>query len=748
MTRWLKTLPGVVVLAALAVAVPLATSAGAATQTATFNGRVDASTASAPRLVVHPFDVGETGTITATLDWTDATANLDLFLKDPAGTQVATAGTKNKPETITFEATVTGKWKINVRAATGVSDYTATVSYPGATPPPSNGPASYDTSYGFNGPAGLYAYGMDHDPTSNTVLVGDYWNYRVKRFNADGSNPRVVTTTKSKGVLGGITAPYDVEADLSDLDSGGKASFWVADQGSSRIVQFSQSGTWLQTIGVGGGGSDAAHPGRAYAQGCGSGQMQIPTHLFVDPGTGRLYVSDPRCRHVYMFSHTGDFLGQFNWTGAGLSQQAIPRGIAEGPNGLLYVVEHNTRTVYAFDKSGSFQWKFPRQADMNDPRGLDVDKANGLVYVVGAYFNEVFQFDIATKTLKRSWDTVGGPAGGAKYDSVRFPAVDGSGNLYVGDTWGYRVYKYDQDGVPLSWASPPAPPPNGGYNQNNGVAINPSNGNLFVVDTFEQRVQRFDTASNCLTEASCPAWISQFGSREPAGTQSKGFGYPRALTFADGHVWIGDNNNAVLAWTPEGQFVHRFGSQGPAEGQFKGGVQGIRVEGGKIFTTDIGNCRLQIFDQAESMQDGNHFGTLLQAMGSCGTGTNQMLAPRGIAVDGTTVYVAETGTNRISTWNTATETATAVRPSCGGTLLKQPWGITWDPSRTWLYIGDTGNVRVVRWNPVTGACEVVTTGADTPERRFKGPDYLDFGPDGRLFVSDNNRRVYAFDITG
>lgn len=748
MIRWLKTLPAVAVLAGLAVAVPMATSAGAATQTATFTARVDASLASAPRVVVHSVDVGEAGTITATLDWDDATANLDLFLKDPSATQVAAAATRAKPEAITFEATTTGKWKLNVRAATGVSDYTLTVSYPGASTPPPSGLAAYDTAYGFNGPAGLYAYGMDYDPTSNTVLVGDYWNYRVKRFNADGSSPRVVTTTKPKGVLGGITAPYDVEADLSDLDGNGKAAFWVADQGSSRIVQFRHDGAWLQTIGVGGGGSDAGHPGHAYAQGCGSGKMEIPTHIFVDPGDGTLYVSDPRCRNVYMFTHGGSFLGQFNWSGAGLTQQAIPRGIAEGPDGLVYVVEHNTRTVYAFDKSGIFQWKFPRQADMNDPRGLDVDKTNGLVYVVGAYFNEVFQFDIATRQLKRSWETVGGPAGGDRYDSIRFPAVDGSGNLYVGDTWGYRVYKYDKNGSPLSWASAPAPPPNGGYNQNNGVAINPADGDLFVVDTFEQRVQRFDTASSCLSVASCPAWVSEFGSREPAGTQSKGFGYPRGLTFGNGHVWIGDNNNAVLKWTPNGTFVHRFGSQGPAEGQFKGGVQGLRVQDGKIFTTDVGNCRLQIFDEEASTQPGNAFGTLMQAMGSCGTGTNQMLAPRGIAVDGTTVYVAETGTSRISKWNTTTETATTVRPSCGGVLIRQPWGITWDPAKNWLYIGDTGNFRVVRWNPTTNACAVVTTGADTPERSLKGPDYLDFGPDGRLFVSDNNRRVYAFTITG
>ena len=117
------------------------------------------------------------------------------------------------------------------------------------------------------------------------------------------------------GLDGGITAPYDVETDLYDLGPDGKATYWVADQGSWRFVQFSHEGTWLQSIGYGGGGTDADHPGHDYPKGCGGGgAMQIPTHLHVDPATGRIYVSDPQCRAILMFSHTGDYLGSFDWS--------------------------------------------------------------------------------------------------------------------------------------------------------------------------------------------------------------------------------------------------------------------------------------------------------------------------------------------------------------------------------------------------------------------------------------------------
>lgn len=745
----------------------LSSPANAVAQASTFTGTVDNDVStSAPKTLVQPIAVGQAGTIAATLDWTDTNADLNLYLKDPSGLVVASATSKtSRPEQVTFSATMAGTYKFNVIAAAGGSAYSLAVTYPNYTGT-SGALASYDNSFGFSGPAGLYAYGLDWDASTNTILTGDYWNYRVKRFHTDGSktSPHVVSVTKPGGVPGGTTAPYDVETDLSDR-VGGSASFWDADQGSSRIVQFTQNGSYLQTIGKGGGGTDAAHPGRNYAAGCGGGQMTIPTHIYADPQTGTLYVSDPMCRAVWMFTHTGGFLGQLDWAGSGINQ-VIPRGLAAGPDGYIYVVEFNSRSVYAFTKGGSFVRKVVTQSDMNDPRGLDIDQRNGDIVVVAAYKNEIFKFSSGGALLLR-WATpvgVGAPAGSRGFDSIRFPAVDGDGNIYVGETWGtrqpdgsytgYGVLKFDQSGKPLPFATGPDGPPDGGYNQQNGIAIDKT-GKLFVVDTFEQRVQKFDTASSCVSASSCPAWVSQFGSREAAGTQSKGFGYPRALAYGAEKdlVYVGDNNNAVLAWSPDGTFVHRFGSQGHGPGQFSGGVQGIRVSGGKIYTTDVGNCRLSVWDETQSLATGNSTGTQLTSMGTCGTGANQMLASRGIAVgdaagDANTAYVAETGGNRISRWNIATRTATVLKPNCAGVGLRQPWGITWDPSHTWLYIGDVGNARIVRMSPDGSTCQVVTTGLDVPEGKLKGTNFIEFDSQGRLYASDNNRRVYRFQLTG
>lgn len=644
------------------------------------------------------------------------------------------------------------------------------------TAPASGAPiAAYDETFGFKGPAGNYAYGGDWDPTTNTILWGDYWNYRVKRYTIDGQkctaalcdgSPFVVTTTKPVGQPGGIGAPYDVETDVTDLDGSGRAAFWVADQGNERIVEFSYTGQWLQTIGLGGSGTDASHPGHNWARGCGNGQMLIPTHIWVNPDNGNLYVSDPRCNQVYVYTHSGNFLFEFNWSGwkaaTGLGS-AKPRGIAGGRDwngdgqGDIYIAEFNFRSVVVFDRSGDYLGMMDRTLDMNDVRGLDVDPTNGDVITVSAYKQKIYKFDYPTGHLIASWNTVDGVGGSTKFDSIRFPAVDGDGNIYTGDTWGarhpdpntgttwsgYRIYKFTSAGVPMSWATGSEPPPDGGYNQNNGVAV--AGSSVFVLETFGQRVQKFDTSSFCRSAGNCPAWQLEFGSREPPGANSKGFAYPRGLAYGDGYMWVGDSRDAQ-AWTTGGQFVHRFGAAGSGPGQFKGGGLGINAPGnGKVYITDTGNCRLQVFSVADALSQAKP--APLDYMGSCGNASNQMRGPRGIAVQGNTAWVADVGNNRIVRWDVPNRASLGTfRPACGGVTLNQPTGVAWDPSGTWLYVADTGNKRVVRMKGDGSQCEVVTTGSDTPAG-FKGPDYVDFDAQGRLYVSDNSYYVYRFTIT-
>jgi DNA-binding beta-propeller fold protein YncE len=116
--------------------------------------------------------------------------------------------------------------------------------------------------------------------------------------------------------------------------------------------------------------------------------------------------------------------------------------------------------------------------------------------------------------------------------------------------------------------------------------------------------------------------------------------------------------------------------------------------------------------------------------------------------------VADSGRSRIAIWDTTTTPMTfrgsiPTTTSYGGQRLNQPRGVVLDPNSNRLYIGDTVNKRVVRIdvgaNGLTFTSpQVVTTGLDTTEGSFKGPEWMEFGPDGRLFVSDNHQHIDAF----
>ena len=230
--------------------------------------------------------------IQASLTWTTPSANLNLFLTAPgSSTIVAQTSGSAQPKKLTYTPTVSGTYKLRVKATTGASDYTLSVTY-GQT---SGGSAlaSYKKTYGFADTQSMYPYGTAYDPTDNTILVGDYWNFRIQRYSNSGQH----LATYKNSVGAGVGAPYDVEIDPNDTSACGGGSsatncadYWVADQEQGDVVEFDHAGHVVRTIGPDGTGT-SQHP-----KGCGNGDMTFPTDITVDPTNGNLYISDVRCK--------------------------------------------------------------------------------------------------------------------------------------------------------------------------------------------------------------------------------------------------------------------------------------------------------------------------------------------------------------------------------------------------------------------------------------------------------------------
>src|SRR5438552_3054055 len=123
--RRMRRVASAVIVAAVAV---LASSATSLATSTTFTGHVDAAGTISQVWSINVTDTNSP--ITASLDWTTTSANLNLFLTAPgSSTIVAQSATMNRPETINYQPTVTGTYKLRVKAVTGASDYTLSTTY-------------------------------------------------------------------------------------------------------------------------------------------------------------------------------------------------------------------------------------------------------------------------------------------------------------------------------------------------------------------------------------------------------------------------------------------------------------------------------------------------------------------------------------------------------------------------------------------------------------------------------------------
>jgi DNA-binding beta-propeller fold protein YncE len=603
----------------------------------------------------------------------------------------------------------------------------ATATGPAATTGPT---VKLVSSFGYVGRARLYAYGLAYDPTDSTMLVGDLWNNRVERWTTGGQLIGTVSKNGPPGGFSGISQPFGVAA-----DPGGNV--WVADASRARIVEFDHNGNYLFT----------RYTVFEHCPGA-----TVPTNLAFDtdpssPFYEYLFVSDPRCGRVYVFDHAGNFKWNFQWnlSSVGITVP-IPRGLAVDSNpsspthGDVFVSEMNSRRIFEFTETGIQLDVFaptPDGTDLADPRGMVLDQSRGILYTVGAANNMVVLYK-TDGTFLTSWGA--NPSTGRDFNSIRYVTVDQAGNVYVSDLYGYWVWKMDPTGKLLPWGpNPPGPPPkgglgppNGGYNNNLGIAVDNANHTLYVVDTFENRVDMFNTNSTCPTRTYCPGSTGSFGHRGPLLPNSSDLDYPHVITYGAGYLFM-DATNGVLQLNPDGSLVSKWPvTKGTNPDQFQYGPEGIAVANGAVYTTDYGTCYLAKW---------SYTGTPIAQWSSCGNGPDQMLGPHQLAVLGTAAFVADSHHNRIAVWNLTT--GHIVRSITG---FNQPSGVALDPTGTWLYVADTNNKRVVRVHLDGSSPEVVTTTAGS--RTLGGPRYLAFDASGGLYVSDANHSVYLYSITG
>jgi len=302
-----------------------------------------------------------------------------------------------------------------------------------------------------------------------------------------------------------------------------------------------------------------------------------------------------------------------------VGQNVVSLGaIKPGPGTTLIGVSSAAGTSTSLRFAQSWGRQGIGSGDFVKPFGIAAD-GSGNIYVADTYNNRIQVFD-NSGTFMKAWGQKGTGSGSfaAPYDV----AVDGDGNVYVADTGNYRVQKFDANGVYLGrWGQKGRG--NGDFAFVGGIAVGPD-GAIYTVDAKLHRVQIFDNQGRFLR-----AWGNK-------GKGSGSFVTPMGITVdGSGNVYVADSKmRRVQKFDSEGRFLAAFTD---------------RLTYPVDLAIDPSSGNLLILDAASHLiWELSPTGQNLRSYGGPGTSSGQFVEPYGLCADGASnIFVADTGNSRV-----------------------------------------------------------------------------------------------------
>ena len=187
-------------------------------------------------------------------------------------------------------------------------------------------------------------------------------------------------------------------------------------------------------------------------------------------------------------------------------------------------------------------------------------------------------------------------------------------------------------------------------------------------------------------------YIGQWGSQ---GAGEGQFNYPFGIAVdSQDNVYVADwSNYRIQKFTSDGDFILQFGSEGTGDGQFVS-PWGIAVDPGtdSVYVTDHG------FSTQTRVSKFTSTGEFVAKFGSYGPGDGQFFNPAGIAVDTSgNVYVVDKDDGRIQKFTSTGQFITkwGTRGHGAGEHW-DPWGIAIDAAGH-VYVDDGGNLKIAKY---------------------------------------------------
>jgi sugar lactone lactonase YvrE len=575
-------------------------------------------------------------------------------------------------------------------------------------------------------------YGVAVDALGN-VFVADTYNQTVRQIFPAGGAATIAGVAGTAGFRNGPAAPGAPAAALFNYPYGitvdVNENVYVADALNNRIRKIANG---CVTTLAGGGGSGSLDGAGANAQ------FSVPVALAAD-ASGNVYVAD----------YGNELIRR-------VSPQGVVRTLAglAGTSGAANGVNNN--------------------ATFFQPTGVAVDGATN-VYVADTGNHLIRKITPDAAGVNWTVSTLAGAAGvfgdvdgmgsGARFYLPQGVAVDGLGNVYVGDSLNRTIRKITPAGFVTTLAGPDGsygsadgPALNARFNEPYAVAVDGAS-NIFVADTFNHTIREISAAGTVTTLAGLAGVSGSSNGTNGAARFNQPTGV--ALDAAD-DLYVADFENSIVRKITPGAGTNWVVStlagvagvasfaNGPAAGALFNHPFAVAVDGASnVFLTDYGNQVVRLITAAGQVS------TCAGSPGAAGyrdaAGTNALFDnPAGLALDGLgNVYVADSGNDVVR--KIAPGGATTTLAGMGGVpgasngtpgLLNAPQGVAVDGGGN-VFVSDTANNILRRIASGGGLTTLAATAgfagsADGPgpAAQFDSPIGIALDASGAVYMAD------------
>jgi sugar lactone lactonase YvrE len=482
----------------------------------------------------------------------------------------------------------------------------------------------------FNQPTGIAVDG------AGTVYVVEFSNHTLRRITADGT---VTTLAGRAGVSGAVdgdgnVARFNGPTGVAADDAG---NVFVAEFSSSTIRRVAADGTVTTVAGAAGSTGDSDGVGRA-------ARFNNPYGLAVD-GSGGLVVADwsnNKIRRITSGATVTTLAGALETSqstdGAGtLARFNLVAGMAVDGAGNAYVADRGSHTIRKITAGGVVTTLAGAAgasgatdgvggaARFRDPGGVAVD-TGGNVYVADTgndVVRKITAEGVVTTLAGQAGSSgrVDGAASTARFRAPNAVAVDGSGFVYVADTFNHTIRRISAAGVvtTLAGAADVSGPTDGTgaaarFKGPSGVAVDAA-GNVYVADTGNHSIRKITPSGVVTTLAGRSSTFtpgnlfqgsisrSYFGSVDGTGQGARFYNPIGIAVDGAGNVYVSDQwNRTIRKITPGGVVTTLAGAVG-SSGWIDGNGSAVRFDGptgvavdaaGNVYVADTGSFAVRI----------------------------------------------------------------------------------------------------------------------------------------------------------